>query len=408
MKVLGIIAEYNPFHNGHKHHLEQAKALTESTHTVAVMSGHFLQRGEPALMDKWSRARSAVESGVDLVLELPFVYSCQSAETFAYGGVRILRDLNVVDVLAFGSETDDLDILMKVATSLAYESTEFKTLLRKHLKDGRSFPKARELTLHELSDGLVLPRRSNDILGVEYLKWIIRLDASMKPVLIKRHKADYHSTNTSGHIASATAIRNLVLSDPNFHQALAPLIPKATFEQIQKYLLHNRFNRMEHYFDQLLADLLRTTPDALRAYDEIKEGLEHKLLENVLKADSVKDLIHLTLSKRYTSTRIARILCHLLHGFQMVKNYTHSADKDFTPYLRVLAFNQKGRTLLQAIQANSTSPIITNMGRSRKKLDPQQRACLELDILSTNLFFLKANRQRLQEDYFHNPEYLDV
>lgn len=408
MKVLGIIAEYNPFHNGHLHHLAESKSASQCTHTVAVMSGHFLQRGEPALMDKWSRARAAVHNGVDLVLELPFAYSCQSAEIFAYGGVRILNDLNIVDCLSFGSETDNLTLLMNVAKELAFESEEFKASLYGHLKDGNSYPKARELALKDQWGAIEIPSRSNDILGIEYLKWMIRLDSLMEPILIPRYKVDYHSKKPEGGIASATYIRNMVLGEDGSTEDLANLVPGETYKEIQRYLQENRYNQLEHYLDNILLELMRSAPETLLLYTDIKEGLENKLIESGLRAENVDELIHSTMSKRYTYTRISRILCHLLHGYDTQKQEMFFFDKGFTPYLRVLAFNNKGRDLLRHIGKKSASPIITNLGRSRKGLDQAQLACLQMDTLSSNLYFLKTNLQRLQEDYYRNPEYVDI
>ncbi|QSX08733.1 nucleotidyltransferase [Alkalibacter rhizosphaerae] len=408
MKVLGIIAEYNPFHNGHLHHLNESKSRSQCTHTIAVMSGHFLQRGEPALMDKWSRARSAVHNGIDLVLELPFAFSCQSAEPFAYGGIRILQDLNVVDTIAFGSETNDLTRMMDVAAKLAYETPEFKSSLHRYLKEGLSYPKARELALKANFKGLNLPASSNDILGIEYLKWLIRLDSSIKPLLIPRYKVDYHSTSPKDDMASATYLRNQVWQEGFSWEDLMKYIPKETLLEMERYLQENKFNRLDQYLDNIRLDLMRTSAVSLLQYSEIKEGLENKLRESIYRAGSVADLIHSTQSKRYTYTRISRILCHLLHHYDMVKHLTYFVDRDFTPYIRVLAFNNKGRRLLRSIRAKTDNPIITNVGRSKRLLNKDQEACLDVDILSSNLYFTKTNPERIQEDYYRNPEYVDI
>lgn len=408
MKVLGIIAEYNPFHNGHLHHLQESRIQTECTHAVAVMSGHFLQRGEPALMDKWSRARAAVHSGIDLVLELPYAYSCQSAEIFAYGGVRILNDCKIVDVLAFGSESRDLQGLWKTAQTLASESEAFQEALHRYLKEGVSFAKARELALQE--DGLetFAPKKSNDILGLEYLKWLIRLNSSIEPHLIQRHKVEYHDTKPVDRIASATYIRNLVLNHSDFDKELSSLVPQETAMEMERYLEQNRFNRLDHYLDLIRSDLIRTTDNTFRGLGDVREGLEHRFLEHGPTSENVDDLIHKVVSKRYTQTRISRILCHLLHRTDLVNPLTFFVDRDFTPYLRVLAFNDKGRSLLRRIRKQSDNPVITNLGRSRRLLNEDQKKCLQLDLISSDLFFLKANSLRIREDYFRNPEYVKM
>lgn len=213
-KVLGIIAEYNPFHNGHLYHLEQAKKITGSSYTVAVMSGNFTQRGNTALIDKWSRTEIALNCGIDLVLELPTLYATSSAENFADGAIKILDSLKVVDYLAFGAETSDMDILNPISDVLYQEPKAYKMLLSHELKKGISFPKAREnalmLYLGDIRKYLNVLSSPNNILGLEYMKFLKKYKSSIQPVAIARFEAGYNDVTYSGNIASATAIRNII------------------------------------------------------------------------------------------------------------------------------------------------------------------------------------------------------
>ena len=230
-KVLGIISEYNPFHNGHLYHLEQSKKLSGCDYTVAVISGNFTQRGSTSLVDKWEKTRMALANGVDLVIELPVLYSISSAENFADGSIKILNSLGIVDTLSFGAETSDIAVLSKIADVLTVEPTEYKNILSHELKKGLSFPKARENALlmylgdiRKYSGVLSSP---NNILGIEYLKALKKYKSNINPICIKRIESDYNSINFSNNIASATAIRNLV-KNKSF-DIIKDLVPESTY-----------------------------------------------------------------------------------------------------------------------------------------------------------------------------------
>ncbi len=211
MKVAGLIVEYNPFHNGHLYHLEQSKKLTGADCIVCIMSGNFIQRGEPALVNKWARAKMALLSGADLVIELPLVYAMSSAEFFAYGAVSILNSLNIVDYLCFGSESGSIDELDNIADILVWEPQAYKELLKNHINKGISFPSARQKALADYlnigSASLNILSESNNILAVEYLKALKRTESQITPVTIKRINNTYNTCDLTGNISSATAIR---------------------------------------------------------------------------------------------------------------------------------------------------------------------------------------------------------
>lgn len=252
MKVVGLITEYNPFHNGHKYHLEASKEKASATHSIAVMSGNFLQRGEPALLDKWTRAKMAVDSGVDLVLELPTVFATQSAEYFAHGALSVLEDTNVVDSLCFGSELGDTELLKDIADVLVDEPLEFKNILKKHLNLGLSFPKARSLALKAFFEHAKyshfekiekIVESPNNILGIEYMKSLIKLKSKITPLTIKRVYSNYHDKDINSSIASATSIREHYFKNKNIKE-LSSVVPPSTLLYMSNFLKQYSFKKL--------------------------------------------------------------------------------------------------------------------------------------------------------------------
>jgi predicted nucleotidyltransferase len=375
MKIVGLVTEYNPFHNGHLYHLEEAKKQTGASHAIAVMSGHFLQRGEPAILDKWTRAQNAVAAGVDLVIELPTLYACNSAEYFAHGAVSLLDQLNCVDDLCFGSEDGHLDAIQDIAAYLVNPPEEFNTLLSSYLKDGLSYPKARSLAL-ESCLGQSFEFKPNNILGIEYVKALYQQESKIQASTIQRIKADYMSTDLNGSIASATAVRK-GLKD---QQPIENFVPVTTFESLQ--------NEESIFPDQLFPYLmyrLRTTSlDQLKNIHDVNEGLEVRMKEAALKAKSYEDLIERILTKRYTRTRIQRILVKLLLDISKadMKNF----GKEKVQYARILAFNKKGQEILNHIKKTAKLDLITNINQVQD--DVSYHPLLDLDIKATDVYQL--------------------
>ncbi|MFZ7121166.1 MAG: nucleotidyltransferase [Eubacteriaceae bacterium] len=403
MKILSIVAEYNPFHNGHLYHLETSKEITKCTHSIAIMSGNFLQRGEPALMDKWIRAKTAIENGIDLVIELPVVYSCQSAEIFAYGAVKILNDLDIVDNISFGCEDNDLNKLKSVANLLVKEPQEYKNDLKFYLDQGISYPKARQLAVKKFDDvdGEILST-SNNILAVEYLKWLIKLDSSIEPIPIKRANASYHCDKVINNFAGATYIRNQIKENNNI-ECIKDVIPKKTLNNMKKYMHTNEFNKMENYFEIIISQLLKLSPEKLIEYFDVKEGLENRIINSIYNSNNTEELIDNIITKRYTSTRIKRILLNCLLEHKEL-NMRKVFNTSFTPYVRILAFNDKGKEIIKRIKDKEKSIIITNVSKKYNELNNLQRYCIEKDILSTKYFFLKSNIKKMNNDYYKKPE----
>ncbi|KXZ39618.1 Predicted nucleotidyltransferase [Alkalithermobacter thermoalcaliphilus JW-YL-7 = DSM 7308] len=419
MKVLGVIVEYNPFHNGHLHHLLESKKITNSTHTVAVMSGHFLQRGEPALFDKWTRAHMAIKCGVDLVIELPCIYSSQSAEFFAKGAIATLNATNVIDCICFGSEIGNIDILYKISEILVYEPVEFKIKLKEYLKLGYSFPVARSKALFDYmkennlacideQDLLDVLNNPNNILGIEYIKSIITSNSKIKPYTIQRIKAHYNCKNIESEICSATAIREFLRKNDNIND-LRRVVPYQTFE-IMENQIHNKFLPMfdKYFFETIIYTIIKEGLD-IKRYLEVNEGLENKILSCAFKSSSFDDLLSNIKSKRYTLTKVKRTIMNILLGIEK-KDMEYIKSTQNTPYIRVLAFNEKGRQILKKIKQDSNCTIINKLS-STDFNNPILNTFLKYDIKSTdiyNIFYYSNNKYMLKGsmDYYISPIYV--
>ena len=361
-KILGIIAEYNPFHNGHLYHLEKSKKLSGSEYSIAIMSGNFTQRGSTSIIDKWEKTKMALSNGIDLVIELPTLYSISSGENFADGAIKILNSLNIVDYLSFGSEVNDINILDKIADVLYKEPLEYRTLLSDELNKGLSFPKARENALlnylgnsDEYSNVLSCP---NNILGVEYLKALKKYESSIKPICIPRFKSDYNSNDFSGNIASATAIRTLV-KDENF-DIIKNLVPSDTYNILMENDKHGHVVPDLNVFEKEIIYVLRKmSVEDISNLPDVSEGLEFSIKNAANSCNTLDELITLIKSKRYTQTRIQRILLYALLG---ITKEDMEISKNVVPYIRVLGFNDNGKKLVSEISKNNPNlQIVTSV-----------------------------------------------
>lgn len=387
-KVLGIIAEYNPFHNGHVFHLTQSKKMLEIEYTIAVISGNFVQRGDTSLIDKWSKAQMAVENGVDLVVELPTLYSISSAENFAEGAIKILDSLKIVDYLSFGSELCDVHILNDFANILYKEPKEYITLLNHELSKGFSFPKAREnallLYLNDIRKYANILSSSNNILAIEYLKALKKLNSPIVPVSVKREKVDYNDTKISGNFASATAIRKLSQTSDVWN--LRKVMPKSSFDIMYDCLKDGKtVPSLAKFEKEIIYNIRRMSVKELAEFPDISEGLEYSIKDAASSCNTITELINKVKSKRHTQTRIQRILVYILLG---ITNKEIEMSKKVQPYIRVLAINSKGKELLSAIsQANPKLEIVTSV---KKFLDESNnknlKNMLQKDILATDIY----------------------
>ena len=387
-KVLGIISEYNPFHNGHLYHLEQSKKLSGCDYTVAVISGNFTQRGSTSLVDKWEKTRMALANGVDLVIELPVLYSISSAENFADGSIKILNSLGIVDTLSFGAETSDIAVLSKIADVLTVEPTEYKNILSHELKKGLSFPKARENALlmylgdiRKYSGVLSSP---NNILGIEYLKALKKYKSNINPICIKRIESDYNSINFSNNIASATAIRNLV-KNKSF-DIIKDLVPESTYSILIDNVQNGHIVEDLSIFEKEIIYVLRKMSiEEIANLPDVSEGLEYSIKKAADSCNSIVELLNLVKSKRYTSTRIQRILLYALLG---ITKKDMQVSKTTKPYVRILGFNNFGKTLLSEIARNNPKlNIITSVKKfTDSNSNKNFNLLLNKDIFATNVY----------------------
>ena len=387
-KVLGIISEYNPFHNGHLYHLEQSKKLSGCDYTVAVISGNFTQRGSTSLVDKWEKTRMALANGVDLVIELPVLYSISSAENFADGSIKILNSLGIIDTLSFGAETSDIAVLSKIADVLTVEPTEYKNILSHELKKGLSFPKARENALlmylgdiRKYSGVLSSP---NNILGIEYLKALKKYKSNINPICIKRIESDYNSINFSNNIASATAIRNLV-KNKSF-DIIKDLVPESTYTILIDNVQNGHVVEDLSIFEKEIIYVLRKMSiEEISNLPDVSEGLEYSIKKAADSCNSIVELLNIIKSKRYTSTRIQRILLYALLG---ITKKDMQVSKTTKPYVRVLGFNNFGKTLLSEIARNNPKlNIITSVKKfTDSNSNKNFNLLLNKDIFATNVY----------------------
>lgn len=409
MKILGLITEYNPFHFGHKYHLESSKTELNTSHTIAVMSGSFVQRGEPSLIDKFTKAKMAIDNGVDLVLELPSIYSLQSAELFALGAMKILDSTNIVDFISFGSESGDIQPLQKIADILLEEPAIFKETLKENLGLGNSFSvsrsKAVEIAYRNLypndDDNInSIIKKSNNILGIEYIKAIRKLKSNIQPFTIERLGHNYNDIDIESKIASATGIRNKVHND-GIH-SIRNLVPDASYlhllEFYNKYESFNYLNRYSQIIDYIL---LNKSKDSLKEIFDMEEGLENRLIKINEAANSIDELVHNTSTKRYPKTRIQRIIMHLLFDFN--KYEIKDIYKAPNEYIRVLGSNQKGLEILKQIKEKSDIHIISKF-TDYKTLDNENiNLILNYEKKGTDLFYLGINRKEYNKDYLISP-----
>ncbi len=391
MKIAAIISEYNPFHKGHEYQIEETRSSGGATHIIALMSGNFVQRGYPAMVDKYRRAEMAVLGGADLVLELPGVYALASAEHFALGSVRILNALNGVSMLSFGTETGDLTNLTQVAHLLAEESEEFKIHLKYYLAKGFSFPQARNLAIAHVSPlkNLDFLKRPNNILALEYLKALIKTNSSIEPFTIKRKDTGYHSKSLDvGRFASATAIREGISS----HQDVSPFLPEALGAYYQD-LIHTDYNFVNSEdFREFLLYRLIADGYGLKNILDASEGLDQRIYNHmhILEESGLNAFIDSVKTKRYSHTRISRILMQFLLSFH--EENMLSLLKTTPPTVKILGLNEKGREIIASLRKTQD---ITLQHNYKKILDDFQK----IDARVSRIYGLKNKSYDCSWDY---------
>jgi predicted nucleotidyltransferase len=357
MRAVGLITEYNPFHNGHLHHLRQSLAVTGAEVSVAVMSGHFLQRGEPALVDKWRRAEMALAAGVDVVIELPFPWACNSAPHFARGAVQALGALGGIDALCFGSEAGEIDPLRRCAELLATEGKTVAAETAALLRQGVNYPAARARTVAALdAAAALLLETPNNILGLEYLRALSETASPIVPFTIFRTGAGYHNEEAIGEIASATGIRRMLGEG----RGVEPYLPPAVHEIFVGALAGGGGLDFEHLHRLLLARILRA-PESLAGLYQIEDGLAERLFAAALESSCYDELVDSINARHLTRTRIQRLLAYVLNE---TRRDEMDAFLEAGPlYLHLLGSSDKGRAFLAANRKVRTLPLVANYSR---------------------------------------------
>lgn len=395
--ILGIIAEYNPFHNGHSYHIKKAKELAKADYVVAIMTGNFTQRGNTSIINKWEKAKIALESGIDMVIELPTVYATSSAENFASGAIKILKELGFITHISFGVEANKIEDLNCIAEVLVKEPRDYVLLLKEELKKGVSYPKAREnaLTKYLKDEKYVeILNKSNNILAIEYLKAMRIYKLNAIPIGIKREKVDYNSKNVVDEYASATAIRHLLLA--NNLEMIAKAVPENTTKILAENVKNGACVLDLTEFEKMIIYKLRTmNEEEIYNIPDVTEGLENTIKTAVSKTNNILELIELIKSKRYTQTRIQRILVYALLG---ITKRDLEMSKKIIPYIRVLGVSKNGKNLLSYIKSKN---VITSVKTFEEiNLNRNYRRMLNIDKNATDIYTIAYKQNSISNlDY---------
>ena len=370
MKVIGIIAEYNPFHLGHLYQIKKVRELYPDSLIIAIISTSFTERGDISLLNKWDKTKICLECGIDLVIELPTLYAIQSADMFAYGALKILNKLKI-DTLVFGTESDNINELIHLADT-EINNPEFNKLVKEYLSDGINYPTATSRALHKLTN--IKIDKPNDLLALSYIKEIIRNKYKITPISIKRTN-DYHSKNINSNIISANLIRNLIKDNKD----ITNYVPDITL----KYL--NKDIDLNNIYNYLLYNIINNK-DNLDKYLMVDEGIENRILASINKSHDIYELIMNIKTKRYTYNKINRILLCILLNIKKEDN-----NKEI--YTRILGFNTNGRSYLNKIKKNIE--IYTNY-------KPNLNKVFDIEYKSTFIYSLITNDLSLSTKEYKN------
>ena len=353
MHIIGLIAEYNPFHNGHLYQINKIKEKYPDSILIAVVSSSFTQRGDVSILDKWTKTQIALDNGIDIVVELPYVYATQSSDIFANGAVTILNKLGI-DTLVFGTESDNIDTIASIA-ELQLNNQEYDNLVKKYLKEGLNYPTATNKAVMKLS-GIKIDT-PNDLLALSYIKEVKKLNKDINIINIKRTNS-YHSFSVEDNIASATAIRNKNLNNENISK-LIPYSPK---------LLQNiSINSFYPYLKS-----------KINKYQTVEEGIENRIIKSISISNNYEELIKNIKTKRYTYNKISRMLLHILNDFTKEEALNINID-----YIRVLGFNLNGQKYLNNIKKKIDIPLLTGYKKNISKI-------LDIELRVTKIYSLVA------------------
>ena len=378
--AVGIIAEYNPFHNGHLYHLNKIKEMFPNEEIIAVISSSFTQRGEPSIIDKWKKTDICLEAGIDLVIELPYVYTTESADYFSLGAISILEKLKV-EKFVFGSETNNIEIFERIADT-QINNPDFDKLTKIYMKLGNNYPTSLSLALKDLNNEvLTLP---NDLLGISYVKIIKENNFNIKPICIER-KNNYKSENLE-ELSSSTSIRKALFENKNIED----YIPKF----VNKYLYDLHFE--DDYYKFLKYKIM--TENNLSIYQTVDEGLDYKIKKEIIDSTNYEELINKLKSKRYTNNRINRMLNHILCGFtKELKEKCRDLE-----YIRILGFNINGQNYINKVKKEVDIPIISNFSKNKSEMINMefQATCVYASTLAE-----KDKKELIEKEYINHPKY---
>ena len=374
MKIIGIIAEYNPFHNGHKYQIDKIREKYNDALIIVCMSSSFTQRGDISILNKWDKTKCALENNVNLVIELPYIYSTQSSDTFAKYALKILNELKIEE-LCFGSEENNIDKLYKVADT-QINNKEFDIKVKEHLDNGINYPTALNNALKELIQ--IEITKPNDLLGVSYIKEIIKNKYNIKPFTIKRTN-DYHDIDSNNDIVSASNIRQRILNK----EEIKNKVPQVTYELLQNKNINN------NYFELLKYKIISETD--LNKYLDVDEGLSTRIKEQIYKSNSLEELIQNIKTKRYTYNKISRMLLHILTNFTK-----EEATNIKVEYIRILGFTSKGKEYLNKIKKIIKLPVLTGYKKNISKI-------LDKELQITKIYSLVTDTNLIKKEYENKP-----
>lgn len=405
MKTVGIIAEYNPFHNGHAYQIAEAKRMTGADYCIVVMSGDFVQRGTPAIMGKFLRAQAALHNGADLVLELPVYYATGSAEYFASGAVALLDRLGVTDALCFGSECGDIQVLTALADVLLDESPQFQKILKQQMRDGATYPQARNyalsVTAPQLSGALSVMQTPNNILGLEYLKALKRRGSSIRPCTLPRTGAGYHNASLEAAYSSALAIRESISSREDIRY-VKEQIPPSAYEimeeayQVTFPILPNDLSPLVLY--KLLSEMHK----GFAGYLDVDKAFSDRLINLLPSYTDYASFCDLVKTKNMTFTRVSRNLLHILLGITG-REMDGFAKDDYVYYARLLGFKKEAEPLLGACKERSGIPLLSRLSKADAVVESENGLkMLAADIRASSIYSLLVQQKftgRLQSEY---------
>ena len=361
MRIIGLIAEYNPFHNGHIYQIKKIKEMYPDSLIIAIISTNFTERGDISIINKWDKTEICLKYGIDIVIELPTLYATQSADMFAYGAINILNSLKI-DTLVFGTESDDLDELVMMA-NVTLNNKKYDELVNKYMTTGINYPTAKSKAIYDITKKKI--DQPNDLLALSYIKEIVKNSYSITPISIKR-TSEYHGKNVSSNIISANLIRELL----NKSEDISLYVPCITKKKIIKDM------KLDNAYSYLLYNIVNNK-DILNSYLTVDEGIENRILDGIHRVNDWHSLVMKIKTKRYTYNKINRMLLHILLNI-------HKVDNNNEIYLRILGFNSKGQNYLNKIKKEINIPVFTGY-------KPKQLNVLDIEFRSTFIYAIIVN-----------------